>query len=51
MIRCALSAGWAIGTSGWRKAFAREHAHIRLTPEWASDELNSFRHNLWKHEL
>ena len=51
MIRGALSAGWAIGTSGWRKALAREHAHTRLAPEWASDELNAFRLNLWQHEL
>ncbi len=51
MIRGALSAGWAIGTSGWRKALARDHAHTRLAPEWASDEQNAFRHNLWQHEL
>ena len=51
MIRGALSAGWAIGTSGWRKALSREHSHTRLAPEWASDELDAFRRNLWQHEL
>jgi putative transposase len=51
MIRGALSAGWAIGTSGWRKALARDHAHIRLAPEWAADELNEFRLSRWQHEL
>jgi hypothetical protein len=51
MSRGALSAGWAIGTQGWRKALAREHARTRLAPEWAVDELNSFRLDLWQREL
>jgi hypothetical protein len=51
MTRGALSEGSAIGTSGWRKALAREHAHTQLAPEWASDELSAFRQNLWHHEL
>jgi hypothetical protein len=51
MTRGALSAGWAIGTNGWRQALAREHAQTRLAPEWAPDELNSFRQDLWQSEL
>lgn len=51
MKRGALSAGWASGTSGWRKALAREYAQTKLAPEWAADELEDFRQNLWQQEL
>jgi len=51
MKRGGLSAGWAIGTSGWRKALAREYAQTKLAPEWAADELAEFRQNLWQQEL
>ena len=51
MKRGALSAGWAIGTSGWRKALACEYAQTKLAPEWAADELEEFRQNLWQQEL
>ena len=51
MSRGALSAGWTIGTNGWRQALAREHTRTQLAPEWAADELNSFRQDLWRREL
>jgi len=51
MKRGALSAGWAIGTSGWRKALASEYAQTKVAPEWAADELEEFRLNLWQQEL
>ena len=51
MTRGALSHGWAIGTSGWRRALAREHARTPLAPEWAADELDAFREDRWRHEL
>ena len=51
MQRGALSAGWVIGTSGWRKALALEYAQTKLAPEWAADELEEFRQNRWQQEL
>ena len=37
MIRGAFSRDWAIGTAAWRKALAREYAHLALAPEPAMD--------------
>lgn len=51
MTRGAMSTGWAIGTQGWRRTLAREHAQTRLAPEWAIDELSTFREDLWQREL
>ena len=49
--RGALSRGWAIGTSGWRKELAREQAHWALAPEMPADELREFKSARWQHEL
>lgn len=51
MQRGAFSAGWAIGTNGWRKALARAYAQTKLAPEWTADELEEFRRDLWQQEL
>ena len=32
-------------------ALAREYAQTKLAPEWAADELEGFRQNLWQQEL
>ena len=47
----SMSAGWAIGTNGWRKALAKEYSQTKLAPEWANDELSTFREDLWRREL
>ena len=47
----AYSSGWAIGTAGWRKALAREHAHAALSPALSGTELEELRRNLWESEL
>jgi hypothetical protein len=35
MVRGAFSRDWAIGTAAWRKALAREHAHLALARTFA----------------
>lgn len=49
--RGALSRGWAIGTAGWRRALAREHAQLALSSEMSADELRDFKHARWQREL
>ena len=51
MVRSAYSRGWAIGTAGWRKALAREHAHLALVPEMAADEITGLKSALWERAL
>jgi putative transposase len=51
MKRGEYSAGWAIGTLGWRRALAKEHAQMHLAPEWASDEVDAFRRERWQQAL
>jgi hypothetical protein len=33
-----MSRGWAIGTSGWRKALAEDYAHLALCPRPSASE-------------
>ena len=47
----ALSTGWAIGTAGWRKALARDHAHLALAPEMVADEIAELKRDQWQREL
>lgn len=51
MCRGALSAGWAIGTAGWRKALACEYANTALVQELAEDERSNLKRSLWQREL
>ncbi|MBI4623022.1 MAG: transposase [Verrucomicrobia bacterium] len=51
MCRGALSAGWAIGTAGWRNALGREYANTVLVPDLAGDELSDLKRSLWQREL
>jgi hypothetical protein len=44
----AMSRGWAIGTSGWRRAVAKDHAALALTPGLAAAEAKALREARWQ---
>jgi REP element-mobilizing transposase RayT len=46
-----MSRGWAIGTHGWRKAVAKDHAHLALNPGLASAEARALREEAWAARL
>jgi putative transposase len=46
-----LGAGWAIGTQGWRKAIAEEHAHLALNPGLDKEEVAQLREAQWEKVL
>lgn len=46
-----LSKGWALGTSGWRKALAEDHAHLRLNPGLESQEIRALNEAAWRSVL
>lgn len=46
-----LSSGWAIGTSGWRKALAKEHAEMALNPGFGRAEITELREASWSIAL
>lgn len=46
-----LSAGWAIGTEGWRKAIAKAHAQRALNPGLEAAELGELKRTLWSEIL
>ena len=43
MVRGAFSRDWAIGTAAWRKALAREQAHLALAPELSQAEVKELQ--------
>jgi putative transposase len=43
--------GWAIGTHGWRRELAREHAQMALSPGLAADQLRALREARWRDTL
>lgn len=45
------SKGWAIGTEGWRRAIAKDHAHLALSPGIGAEELKSFKEAHWAQVL
>jgi hypothetical protein len=47
MVRGAFSRDWAIGTAAWRKALAREHAHLALAPELSQSEVKELQLERW----
>lgn len=51
LVRGAFSRGWAIGTSGWRKALARQHAHFAIAPEMSQSEVNELQLERWQRAL
>ena len=46
-----LSKGWAIGSSGWRRAIAKEHAQMALNPGLLREEGDDFRQSKWEADL
>ena len=46
-----MSHGWAIGTEGWRKAIAREHAHRALSAGLSGKELREMHVSRWEQTL
>ena len=46
-----LSQGWAIGSSGWRKAIAKEHGQRALNPGLERDEVRELREGAWETSL
>ena len=51
MVRSAFSRDWAIGTAAWRKALAREHAHLALAPELSQSEVKELQSERWEQAL
>ena len=46
-----LAIGWAIGSSGWKRAMAKEHAQMALNPGLSRDEVTEFKIAKWESEL
>lgn len=47
----ALSHGWAIGTTAWRRDLAREYSHLVVDPSLAAAEARDIRSIRWRDEL
>lgn len=43
--------GWAIGTTGWRKALAKEYSELALSPGIGADETRALREAHWESAL
>lgn len=46
-----LAKGWAIGSSGWKRAIAKEHAQMALNPGLSREEVAEFKSAKWEAEL
>ena len=46
-----LSVGWAIGTIGWRRKVAKDHAQRALSPGLEAGELKEMKETHWNHVL
>ncbi len=46
-----LSQGWALGTSGWRRAIAKEHGHLALNPGLELKETRELREAVWEQAV
>jgi REP element-mobilizing transposase RayT len=46
-----LCRGWAIGTPGWRKALAEDHAQLAAAPGFSVAEIRDLRHAVWSRAL
>jgi len=51
MVRGTFSREWAIGTAAWRKALARDHAHLALAPELSQSEVRELQSERWERAL
>ena len=46
-----MTKGWALGTAGWRKALAKEHAHLALARGLPRQELRELQETPWQQAL
>jgi REP element-mobilizing transposase RayT len=46
-----LSKSWAIGTSGWRRTIAKEHAQLALNPGLEREEVREMRELTWEQAV
>jgi len=46
-----LAKGWAIGSSGWLKAMAKEFDHLALNPGLKREEIKKLREGAWERKL
>lgn len=46
-----MSSGWAIGTSGWRRALAHEYTQMALNAGLEREQLHDLRDARWRDEL
>ncbi len=46
-----MSHGWALGTSGWRRAIAQDHAHLALAPGLAKEQSRDLKEAVWQRRL
>ncbi len=46
-----MTQGWSIGTSGWRKAIAKDHAHLALSAGVSDDALRAIKESAWTELL
>ena len=46
-----ISKGWAIGTAGWKRAIAKEHAQLALNPGLPYAEIRDLREASWQIAL
>ena len=46
-----LSRGWAIGTAGWRRTLAKEHAARTLAAGFEREQLRELNEARWREEL
>ena len=46
-----LSVGWAIGSEGWRRAVAKNHAQRALNPGMETSEINGLKQTHWSQVL
>jgi REP element-mobilizing transposase RayT len=44
----AMSRGWAIGTSEWKRTVARDHAALAISPGLGAEEARAFREQRWQ---
>lgn len=51
MVSGSLSRGCAIGTAAWRRALAREHAHLALARGFAQEEIREVQVERWQRAL
>ncbi len=47
----AMSRGWAIGTEAWRRAVAKDHSSLALTPGLSANEARALREARWQTTL